>query len=76
MKAVLMKELILRLPDFTKEFIWTTDACKDGLGAVLTQKDNLGEFVISYTSRTTNINEKNYASHNLEGCAVIFALKI
>ena len=44
-----------------------TDASKNGLGAILTQKDELNrEIVIRYTSRATTSTEKNYAATQLE----------
>ncbi|GJS93895.1 putative nucleotidyltransferase, ribonuclease H, partial [Tanacetum coccineum] len=43
-----------------------------GLGCVLIQRGK----VIAYTSRQLRIHEKNYATHDLELGAVVFALKI
>ncbi|GJU35251.1 putative reverse transcriptase domain-containing protein [Tanacetum coccineum] len=48
------------------------DASIKGLGAVLMQRDK----VIAYASRQLKIHEKNYATHDLELGAVVFALKI
>lgn len=47
-----------------------TDACKGGLGGVLSQNG----FVICYESRKLKENENNYATHNLELAAIIHAL--
>jgi hypothetical protein len=38
LRAYLVREPILKLPNFSLPFIVTTDACKDGLAAVLTQR--------------------------------------
>ena len=49
----LIKSPILRYPDYEKEFIITTDASKDGLGAILSQLDiHNKEYVISYASKS------------------------
>jgi len=37
LKSKLMKQPILLYPDFSKEFVLTTDASNQGLGAVLSQ---------------------------------------
>ncbi|XP_076916515.1 uncharacterized protein LOC143576266 [Bidens hawaiensis] len=43
-----------------------------GMGCVLMQ----GKEVISYASRQLKVHEKNYATHDLELVAIIFALKL
>jgi hypothetical protein len=48
-----------------------TDACKEGLGGVLSQEG----FVICYESRKLKEHEKNYATHDLELAAVVHALR-
>nr|GEW28543.1 putative reverse transcriptase domain-containing protein [Tanacetum cinerariifolium] len=54
-------------------FDWAyCDASHKGLGAILMQREK----VISYASRQLKIHEKNYTTHDLELCAVVFALKI
>ena len=62
--------------DGTRPFIIYMDACKDGLGAHLTQwgEDNK-ERAISYQSKGTNTHEKNYAPLNLELTVITFGLK-
>ncbi|GJY50576.1 putative reverse transcriptase domain-containing protein [Tanacetum coccineum] len=63
---------ILALPEGSKDFILYCDASIKGLGAVLMQREK----VITYASRQLKIHEKNYTTHDLELCAVVFALKI
>ena len=75
LKERLIKSPILQYPDFQKPFILYTDACKYGLGAVLSQKINNQEVVISYASRTTNKAEENYPITDLECLAVVWAVK-
>ena len=76
LKGYLMTEPILRLPNFTKKFYVTTDACKDGLGAVLTQQSETGEYAVCYASRITSEVESRLCSFELECLGVLFALKI
>jgi hypothetical protein len=73
-KKSLAKAPCLRRPDFSKEFSLHTDACSTGLGAILSQRNEKGqEVVISYASRATIGNEKNYGATNLELLAVVWA---
>jgi len=57
---------VLRAPDFSKEFLLTTDASTDGIAAILSQVDDNGnEYVISYASRKTTDAERNYMTYLL-----------
>ena len=47
-----------------------TDACGDGVGAILMQNGK----VVAYASRQLRPHEKNYPTHDLELLAVVFAL--
>ena len=55
---------VIAYPDFNLPFYMTCDACKDGLGAVLYQKQNGENRVISYASRTLTDTERNYHLHS------------
>ena len=61
---------ILAYPDYSKKFVLETDASLKGLGTVLTQEDDDGNFrVISYASHTLKPYERsmrNYSSAKLE----------
>ena len=48
-----------------------TDACKEGLGEVLSQEG----FVICYESRKLKEHEKNYSTHDLELAAIVHGLR-
>ncbi|GJX10403.1 putative reverse transcriptase domain-containing protein [Tanacetum coccineum] len=72
LKHKLCSAPILALPEGIEKFAVYCDASHKGLGAVLMQKEK----VIAYASQQLNIHEKNYATHNLELGAVLFALKI
>lgn len=54
-----------------------TDASTDGLGAILTQKDDEDrEHPIIYSSRALQGSEKNYGVSKLELLAVVWALQL
>jgi hypothetical protein len=69
LKQLLTSSPILRIA--CKDFIVCTDACKEGLGGVLSQN----EFVICYESKKLKEHEKNYATHDLELASIVHALK-
>ena len=58
-------------PDLDKPFLLETDASKEGLGAVLSQKqDDLCYHPVAFGSRTLTPSEQNYHSSNLEFLAL------
>jgi hypothetical protein len=75
-KHLLINPPILVYPDFTKQFILTTDASGIGLGAVLSQigKDGL-EHPIGYASRLLNNAERNYAATELECLGIVWGIE-
>ena len=52
-----------------------TDASDIGLGGVLSQQENGRLKPVAYISRKLNEAEKNYAAHEKELLAIIFALR-
>lgn len=74
LKAALVSQPVLRLPNFAEPFYLSTDACGSGLGAVLSQKVNGHLAPVAYASRPLNQHEKNYATFELEALGVVFAL--
>lgn len=56
-KNLLVNEPILQYPDFTKEFILTTEASTFAIGSVLSQKVNGQLLPIAYVNRTLNETE-------------------
>ena len=51
------------LPSPTKEFLLETDASREGLGAVLSQKQEDGQdHLVAYGSQAFTIHENNYHS--------------
>ncbi len=64
---------MLAFPDFTKEFIITTDASAEAIGAVMTQIGDDGkEHLLSCHSRTLRGAEKNYDNYDPEALAVFY----
>ena len=62
---------VLVFPDFDKPFLLETDASKEGLGVVLSQKQNDGRYhPIAFRSRSLTPLEKNYHSSKLEFLAL------
>ena len=58
---------IVVFPNFDKPFLLETDASKEGLGAVLSQKQDNGHYhPVTFGSRTLMPSEQNYHSSKLE----------
>ena len=59
-------------PDFTKEFILTTDASENAFGGILSQKDDNGmdTMVVAY-SKTLDNTQKNYSVTDKELLACV-----
>ena len=76
LKRRMIKEPILRYPDFDKQFIISTDASKYAIGAILKQKDDENrEYVISYNGRKLKEAEVNYTVTEKECLAIVWALE-
>ena len=65
---------ILAYPNYSEPFVLYTDACGEGLGAVLSQKQDGVERVISYASKGLSTSERNYPAHKLEFLALKWAV--
>ena len=71
-----MNSPVLAFADYTKDFLLKTDASKEGLGAVLSQKQEDGWFhPVAYGSRALTMHEENYHSTKLEFLALKWAIK-
>jgi hypothetical protein len=72
LKNILTSAPILKIADPDEDFVVCTDACKEGLGGVLSQKDH----VVCFESRKLKEHERNYATHDLELATIVHALKM
>lgn len=69
--SLISDDVILKYPNFKKEFHLTTEASNHAIGAVLCQDGH----PISFISRTLCKAEKNYATNEKEMLAIVWALK-
>ena len=75
LKAKLITPPVLAYPSFDRDFTLETDASLQGLGAVLSQKQEDGKLhPIAFASRALSPAEKNYSSTELETLAVVRAI--
>eukprot|EP00795_Rhopilema_esculentum_P005376 gene5376-551_t len=75
LKSCLATAPILRCPDFNLPFKLYTDACDDGIGAVLAQDTSDGEVVVAYASRLLKSSELKYAVLQKEALGIVWSLK-
>jgi len=76
LKNELVTYPVLALYDPSAETELHTDACSQGLGGVLLQKQTTGLWsVIAYFSQTTNSAESKYHSYELEMLAIVRAVQ-
>jgi hypothetical protein len=75
LKEKLMSKPTLQYPDFTREFVLTTDASNDGIGAILSQGEIGKDLPIAYASRNLNKAEKNYTTSEKELLAIVWGIK-
>ena len=75
LKQACMNSLVLAFADYTKDFLLETDASKEGLGAVLSQKKEDGQFhPVAYGSQALSTHQKNYYSTKLKFLALKWAV--
>ena len=75
LKAACLQAPILAFPDFNKPFLLETDASRRGLGAVLSQKQEDGQYhPIAYASCVMNETEQRYHSNKQEFLALKWAV--
>jgi hypothetical protein len=79
LKTAITTAPILMLPDVTKKFIISVDACRigRGIGAILIQENKNGaEQPVAYYSRSLTDAERNYSATDLEATALSDSLLI
>ena len=70
-----MSSPVLAFSNYMKDLLLKMDASKEGLGAVLSQKQTDGQFhLIAYSSWSLTAYEKNYHSTKLEFLALKWAI--
>ena len=75
LKMRCMTSPVLAFADFEKPFLLETNASKEGLGAVLSQKQEDGRYhPVAFTSHALHGGEKNYHSSKLEFLALKWAI--
>ena len=75
LKQACMNAPVLAFADYTKEFLLETDDSKEGQGAVLSQKQEDGQYhPVAYGSWALTIHEKNYHFTKLEFLALKWAI--
>jgi transposase InsO family protein len=75
LKSKLTREPILQYPDFLKEFVLTTDASNQGLGAVLSQGQIGKDLLVAYASRSLNSAESHYTTSEKELLTIVWSIK-
>ena len=71
-----MSAPVLAFANYTKEFLLESNASKEGLGAVLSQKQADGQYhLVAYGSQALIAHEKNYHPTNLEFLVLKLAVR-
>ena len=74
LKLALTTAPVLKLPDFEKQFIVTTDASDAAVGAILEQDFGNGLQPVAFASRKLNGAEMRYSAYERELLGIVWAL--
>lgn len=74
-KEKLTSPPILQFPDFSKNFILTTDASQYAIGSILSQGVPGNDLPVAYASRTLNKAEINYSTIERELLAIVWSVQ-
>ena len=66
---------ILQFPDFTQNFVLTTDSSDFAIGSILSQGKIGEDKPVAYASRTLNEAECNYSTSEKELLAIVWSCK-
>ena len=72
LKQALQKALILGYPNDTEPYTLTTDASLFGIGAIISQRQQWGEKVIAYASKTLSKSQRNHSATKQEFLAIVY----
>ena len=71
LKQAMTQTRVLSLPDFSLPFVVETDACANGVGAMLMQQDKL----VAYLSKALGPNHQQLSIYEKEFLALIMAVE-
>ena len=74
LKVAIATAPILRLPDFERQFVITTDASDVAIGTILEQDFGLGLQPIAFLSRKLNSTEIRYSAYERELLGIMWAI--
>ena len=74
LKVAMATAPVLRLPDFEKQFVVTTDASDVVVGAILEQDFGSGLQPIAFASRKLNSTKIRYSAHGRELLGIVWAI--
>ena len=75
LKSILISHPVLMSPNFSRDFELSIDASDTGIGAMLCQKDDLGEsHPVAFFSKKLNEPQRKYSTIEKETLALIAAL--
>ena len=74
LKAAMATSPVLRLPDFERQFVVTTDASGVAIGAILEQDFGSGLQPIEFSSRKLNATEIRYSAYERELLGIVWAI--
>ena len=76
LKQAMSEVGVMKLFEFGKPLVVRTDASKEGVGAVLLQRDDEGVLrVIEYASEKSNMAQARWTAERMEAYAIVWALK-
>ena len=74
LKVAMATAPVLRLPDFERQFVVTTDASDVAVGAILEQDFGSGLQPIAFASRKLNATEIRYSAYERELLGIVWAI--